>query len=146
MTTQDLKNKVTCAVQSFIDNDLGLLLLKVYEPSVSHRIAFYLERDFFNQDFHVDCEYDKRFDLEKPGPDEKPMRPDIVVHTRNQRANNQIVIEVKKTRSSRHDIEKLKILTRNTGLYKYCLGVFICFPNNEPIYKWFVDGAEINSY
>ncbi len=145
MSTQDLKNKVMSAVRSFIDNDLDLLRLKVYEPSVSHRIAFYLERDFFKQEFHVDCEYDKRFDLEKPGPEGRLMRPDIIVHTRNRHSNNKIAIEVKKTYASKRDIEKLKMLTRKGGLYEYNLGVFIYFSNNKEKYRWFVDGAEINS-
>jgi len=132
------------AVQLFIDNDLGLLCLKVYEPAVSHRIAFYLEREFFKEGFHVDCEYDKRFDLGKPGPGGKPMRPDIVVHTRNQSANNEIAIEIKKTRTSKCDIQKLKMLTQKGGLYEYCLGVFIYFPNNKSRFMWFVDGAGID--
>jgi len=142
MSTTELKNAVESAVQSFLDNDNDLLDLKVYEPAVSHRIAFYLERDFFNKGIHVDCEYDKRLDQEKPGPNETPMRPDIVVHTRNTQENNLIAIEVKKKHVDERDIAKLQMLTRGNGLYKYQLGVSVCFVNNQPQYRWFIGGTE----
>jgi hypothetical protein len=143
MSIQYLKNAVMSATQSFINNDADLLQLKVYELSVSHRVAFYLERDFFNKICHVDCEYDKRFDLNKPGPGGTLMRPDILVHTRNQSTNNKIAIEIKKTRTSKYDVEKLKMLTQINGLYKYDLGVFVRFPKDQPIYRWFVNGDEV---
>lgn len=142
MNTTELKDAVKSAVQSFLDNDNDLLNLKVYEPAVSHRIAFYLERDFFNKGIHVDCEYDKRLDQEKPGPNETPMRPDIVVHTRNTQENNLIAIEVKKDHVGGHDIAKLQMLTRGNELYGYRLGVSVCFANNQPQYRWFIEGIE----
>lgn len=142
MNRAELKKAVESAVQSFLDKDIQLLQLNAYEPAVSHRIAFYLERDYFPKDIHVDCEYDKRFDLEKPGPDGKPMRPDIVVHTRNSRRNNMVALEIKKTRTSRRDIEKLKTLTKRHGLYEYTLGVFVRFPSGKASFRWFVDGVE----
>lgn len=144
MMPQELIDKVIGAVKLFIDNDCDLLLLKVYEPAVSHRIAFYLEREYFRKGYQVDCEYDKYSDQEKPGPNGKPMRPDIVVHTRKSQSNNKIAIEVKKTHSNKRDIKKLKMLTKKGGLYEYGLGVSISFSNNEAKYKWFVDGEEIS--
>lgn len=138
----ELKNNIEKAINLFIENDKKLLELKVYEPAVSHRIAFYLERDSFKKGFHVDCEYDKFFNLAKPGPDGKPMRPDILVHTRNQDVNNKIAIEIKKARTSKRDIKKLEFLTIKNGLYKYDIGVFIRFPNGRPIYRWIIDGQE----
>jgi len=142
MSTTELKNAVENAVQSFLDNDNDLLDLKVYEPAVSHRIAFYLERDFFNKGIHVDCEYDKRLDREKPGPNETPMRPDIVVHTRNTQENNLIAIEVKKNHVGKRDIAKLQMLTQKNELYEYQLGVSVCFVTNKGQYRWFIEGIE----
>jgi len=142
MNTTELKNAVESAVQSFLDNDIDLLDLKVYEPAVSHRIAFYLERDFFNNGIHVDCEYDKRLDQEKPGPNETPMRPDIVVHTRNTQENNLIAIEVKKGQVVERDIAKLQMLTQKNELYEYQLSVSVRFANNQPQYRWFIEGIE----
>lgn len=142
MTIDKLRESIKKSTKLFVEKDFDLLKLKVYEPAVSHRIAFYLEKYFFPNNIHIDCEYDKHFDQEKPGPDGKAMRPDILVHTRNSQKNNKIAIEIKKERNNKYDIEKLKIFTANKGLYKYDLGVFINFPNGEAKYRWFVDGKE----
>lgn len=96
MTTKDLKESIEKSIKLFVKKDFDLLKLKVYEPAVSHRIAFYLEKYFFQNDANIDCEYDKRFDLDKPGLNGKSMRPDILVHTRNSQKNNKIAIEIKK--------------------------------------------------
>jgi len=87
MTTKHLKESVEKSIKLFVKKDFDLLELKVYEPAVSHRIAFYLEKYFFPSNVNIDCEYDKYFDQEKPGPNGKSMRPDIVVHTRNSQGN-----------------------------------------------------------
>ncbi len=141
--TRVLKQNVEDAINLFIQNDTELLNLRVYELAVSHRIAVYLEKIFDDKGLNFDCEYDKRFDLKKPGPDDKPMRPDILVHTRNSQDNNKLAIEIKKQHVFRRDIEKLKMLTNQDGIYKYALGVFIYFLNGEPQYKWFENGTEI---
>ena len=144
MNKQLLKECVQRVVSLFLEKDTDLLKLKVYEPAVSHRIAVYLEKDplFANQKLNFDCEYDKRFKSDKPGPNGKPIRPDVLIHKRNSDENNILVIEVKKTRVSKHDVEKLKTLTNQKGVYKYLLGAFIHFPNTEPRYKWFFNGSE----
>lgn len=142
MSIQELKDKVINAVESFIKYDKELLDLKVYEPAISHRIAFYLERDSFQAGFHIDCEYNKHLVSNKPGSGNNSIRPDIVVHTRNTDINNKIAIEIKKNKTDDYDDDKLKFLTAQDEIYAYKLGVFIYFPNYEPKYKWFVDGKE----
>ena len=146
---ENLQNKVKEAVRLFIDKDKALLELKVYEPAVAHRIAVYLEH-IFGQDesfrglnLNFDCEYDKCEDRRKEDPDGKPMRPDILVHRRNQQEGNLIVMEIKKTRKSSWDEKKLKALTNATGYFKYELGVFVYFPKGEPKYIWFAKGQRL---
>jgi hypothetical protein len=142
MIIQELKGKVINAVESFIENDKELLNLKVYELAISHRIAFYLERDSFQAGINVDCEYNKHLDNKKTGSKNNFIRPDIVVHTRNTDKNNKIAIEIKKNRTSKNDDDKLIFLTTKGEIYGYDLGVFIYFQNYVPKYKWFVDGKE----
>jgi hypothetical protein len=80
-------------------------------------------------------------------PEEKLFRPDIVVHERNTDENNQLTIEIKKDQVCPFDIAKLKALTaveEDGGEYHYALGVFLCFPQSRPVYKWFVDGSEVS--
>jgi hypothetical protein len=135
-----LKKKVKTAVGLFLDNDKKLLDLKVYEPAVSHRVAVYLEKIFNDENLNYDCEYDKYFDLSKSTPNGKKIRPDILVHKRNDDKNNILTIEIKKNRKSKWDENKLKELTSPQGKFKYELGVFIYFPNGKPEYEWFVNG------
>lgn len=141
------------AVKLFIEKDIEVLQLKVYEPAVSHRIAFYIEKlinknrkyaEFKVLSLNIDCEYNKIFDLEKRDENGKAMRPDILIHIRKERSNNLIAIEIKKSRKSKWDEKKLKTLTRRNGRYRYKLGAFVYFPNNKPKYKWFVNGEEEN--
>lgn len=144
MNIEDLIKAVINAVNLFIKNDIELLELKVYELAVSHRIAHYLEQEknFKGMNLNFDCEYDKRQDQMKPGPDGKPMRPDILVHKRNESTNNIIAIEIKKDRNNKWDREKLKYLTNQKELYKYKLGVFIYFPKDKVKFRWFTDGND----
>lgn len=141
---EDLKNKVKEACKLFIDRDKQLLDLRVYESAVSHRIAVYLEGIFNDKSLNYDCEYDKRLDLPKRTLNGRGIRPDILVHERNASSRNILAIEIKKKRKSKWDEKKLGMLTEQYGQYKYMLGVFICFPNGEPEYKWFVAGTERN--
>lgn len=165
---------VISAVNSFIKNDIVLLDLAAHEQAISHRIAVYLESIYAPEGLNIDCEYNKNLvqsktldihdlDLElcrecgcgscvnlvkKNASDipEKHFRPDIIVHSRNNREPNLIVIEVKKEKECPFDEAKLKALTKplkNGGAYGYELGVFIWFPENKPQYKWFVVGEQV---
>ena len=80
-----LKHLVESAVHLFLANDKDLLNLKVYEPAVSHRIAVYLEKVFMDKSLNYDCEYNKDFDLPKSMPNGKEIRPDILIHQRQER-------------------------------------------------------------
>lgn len=151
---EELKNKVQSAVHLFLANDVELLTLAdgVHEQAISHRIAVYLETLF--EGFHVDCEYNKHLESTKrinvdlnsentcKSCKEKLFRPDILIHKRGKNDKNIIAIEIKKNKNCPFDEEKLKALTNKDDDYKYKLGVFIYFHNNEPKYKFFIDGQE----
>jgi hypothetical protein len=72
------------------------------------------------------------------------IRPDIIIHKERGKANtgNILVIEIKKVEECLFDEGKLKSLTDKNGDYKYDLGVFVYFSENQPKYKWFINGIE----
>lgn len=120
-----MKKRIREALNLFVARDKGKLLeVDIYEPTISHRIAVYLEGLFPNYD--VDCEYNKHLFDEKGNEKGKPVRPDIVVHKRLT-DNNCAIIEVKKagakSKLAEHDIQKLKLYLQ--GKLNYDLGVFI---------------------
>ncbi len=67
-------------------------------------------------------------------------RPDIIVHSRDNNDNNEIVIEIKKDKICVFDLEKLQAMTKQNGAYQYKLGAFIYFPDNKPKILWFENG------
>ncbi len=73
----------------------------------------------------------------------KGIRPDIILHERENDENNILAIEFKKfeTTNFESDYEKLKELTNPNGDYKYKLGVFIQLKllRHEMIY--FINGV-----
>lgn len=77
---------------------------------------------------------------------EKIFRPDIIVHRRGTNTANEIIIEIKTSKNCNFDKEKLKLMTKHDGDYKYKLGVFIKFNNDsqryswQASYTWFVNG------
>jgi hypothetical protein len=70
---------------------------------------------------------------------EKEFRPDIIVHRRKEDTANIIVMETKMEKVCPFDMTKLKQVTSplTAGGYGYRLGVFLCFPNGQPVYEWF---------
>jgi hypothetical protein len=146
----------------------------VHEQAISHRIAVYLEHELNKEGlegYNVDCEYNRngeepkalrsiidefsevtsefrkrniKFNEYLDQVKSFLVRPDIVVHERGSHEHNLIVIEIKKNNSSREDEKKLCEFTYNYGDYQYQLGVHIWFEDEEPQYKWFQNGQEID--
>lgn len=75
----------------------------------------------------------------------KHFRPDIIMHTRGNNDYNEIVIEIKKNKQCPFDKMKLEAVTGSNGDYRYKLGAFIYFPDNNPKINWFVGGECINN-
>ena len=153
------------AVDLFLRETPNLLDFNAHEQSMSHRIAFYLERRF--ADLNVDCEYNKHLSGAKElivqenrykhcscaschkrtaqhtEMAEVFFRPDIVVHERGSDSQNLVAIEIKKKDYCLFDQAKLMALTKLDGEYHYKLGVFACFPNGSPEYAFYADGAQL---
>ncbi len=129
MTQEQLdecKNRVKAAILQFkeADWDTDLKFVDIYEPTISHRIAVYLEKSFYKH--HVDCEYNKNGRDPKRDPNGNKIRPDIIVHIRRS-SENLIVFEVKKVghtnKLAKADIDKLRNFL--SGNFSYPLCVFI---------------------
>ena len=126
MSDSIIKRKIREALQLFIAKDKqALLRVDIYEPTISHRIAVYLEELF--PKFDIDCEYNKTLLGKKKDRNGKKIRPDIIIHVRGANEDNSVILEIKKSgknsKLARTDIEKLRGCMTDT--LNYDLGVFI---------------------
>ena len=125
MTNKEIKRKIRKALDTFIENDKEYLMdVGIYEPTISHRIAVYLEPLF--PSWNIDCEYNKNLKGIKKRRNGSNIRPDIIIHKINTN-DNSVIIEVKKCGSmsklAEKDRKKLNDCIR--GTLGYNLGVFI---------------------
>ena len=106
------------------DWETDLKFLKIYEPTICHRIAVYLEPRFYRH--HVDCEYNKDGYDAKRNLSGSKIRPDIIIH-RRRKPINLAVFELKKAgyknKLAKKDIEKLRDFL--SGNFNYPLCVFV---------------------
>jgi len=135
-----VKEKIRKALRLFVEKDKRELLdaMDIYEPTISHRIAVYLENLF--PKFHIDCEYNKHLGHDKEISTDKKIvdqttggtvkiRPDIIIHKeRGSDMNNLVMSEVKKagrdSKVGKEDINKLKMVIDSSELH-YSLGIFV---------------------
>jgi len=124
------------ALLRLLCEDTHLLTIDANERSITHRLAIYLQ-DLLPA-WHVDCEYNRKFDAPKrldltPDGTAKvndtngtTVFPDIIVHRRNTGVNL-LVIEVKKTTSTRKDTKDLQKLRGflESECYRYCYALFL---------------------
>lgn len=110
MKSNIVKGKLLKALKKVIKDDRYLLVSKINEPCITHRLANYLEKYFPGHD--IDCEYNR--DGLGLGPKKleslKGVRvyPDIIIHKRGTK-NCQVVIEAKKTNTIKRYEKKLKL-------------------------------------
>ncbi len=160
-----VNQKLTKALQEVLSNDQHLLIHDINEPTISHRLAVYLEPKFSG--FNVDCQYNGNVDADsgrkyiqilkhmadqlhmlREGEEEQEFLyrcvfPDIIVHKRghNGSDNNLLMIEVKKSSNSNNgdwDAEKLSRFTSSEydNNFNYQYGVFVRFIlGEEPSYS-----------
>lgn len=161
----DVLKCVQAAVGCVKNEFPSLLGLGVHEQALSSRIAVYLQR---HAKLFVDCEYNKHVDQTKRirieearyancecsgckknpppkvGEKSKRFRPDVIVHLRKDKSHNLVAIEIKKHDFCLFDEAKLMALTDPGELFKYKLGIAICFPEGIPKYRLYADGARID--
>ena len=96
MNNSIIKGKIREALKLLVAKDKQVLLrVDIYEPTISHRIAVYLE-DLF-PGFDIDCEYNKNLLGDKKDVNGKKIRPDIIIHKRMTNETNCVMMEVKKS-------------------------------------------------
>lgn len=137
MDQEILKEKVRNSLREFRHEKPYLYKIGIYEPTISHRIALYLEKEFRGESYFVDCEYSKNLGKKKMSDDGVHIRPDIIVHKRDSELDNLIIIELKKGCSkdsvrAKQDIEKLQ----KTENLSYALRVFLGITRNKTDIVW----------
>jgi hypothetical protein len=136
----EIRRKVQCAIDKFLQRDSVLLEIDVNERTMTHKLAEYVQQEF--QGWDVDCEYNRKIkDLKTlPQPpnnfsgldfwqdtDAKTVYPDIIVHKRKS-DENLLVIEAKKSSSGdKGDWNKAKLRAFKEEPYKYRMAFFVSF-------------------
>lgn len=100
---RDIKAVIEKACEKTQEEDIELLKINASEWAVAHRLALHIERLCdLGDNYKVDCEYNKAIEsktrkyITKKGLKNETIRPDIIVHQRNDDTNNLVVIELKK--------------------------------------------------
>ncbi|MBZ0262908.1 MAG: hypothetical protein K8F90_20160 [Hyphomicrobiales bacterium] len=150
MDISEHRKKLETAVISLIKNDIVLLEKDVNERTISARLAHYLVTEY--PSLNVDCEYNRKGDEPKRLPSEgqtstndtsgKTIFPDVIVHSRGDDSQNEVVIEIKKegNNDTERDFHKLKSLTSDSGGYKYRCGFHVTFQKNSAVVDTYENG------
>jgi hypothetical protein len=143
-----IKRRIKHCIEKIYENDSDLFDRNNYEVTISSKLAQYLFIEFKKYD--VDCEYNKHINQEKRVKElNHNIRPDIIIHRRGTDEDNLVYIEIKTdhNRESRtYDYDKVKVMTKQEGKYRYNLGLFIDFNRDKEKLKiiFFEDGKECN--
>lgn len=136
---------VRSALRDFARWDMDLLHVHVFEATLAHRVAVYIERRLTG--WHVDCEYNRNLSAAKMRSDgANGMRPDVVAHVRNS-THNLLFVEIKKASHSPSEKQEARDRVREmTGLWinypRYPHGAVLIFPvrpihGNKVICEWY---------
>jgi len=152
-TQSQVQTSVENSLDRLLDEDRKLLVDNANERSISHRLAVYLEQEAaeFEIDYDIDVEYNRvvtengtpgdfikevlygqlseecqgRRRIRDDDTDAQTVFPDIIIHRRGSSEHNLLVIELKKTSSSRSGkCDKEKIERYHTDL-GYENGLFL---------------------
>lgn len=151
------KGKVSKALERFLLENGPLLEVKVHERTITAKLACYLSQQFKDDDWDVDCEYNRNkgeakvLDGIRECSKEKKtdaIYPDIIVHKRGKtgRENNLLIVEAKNgLKETVCDLRKLELLTKKDGDYSYQFGLYILgfTAIGKPKLKWFRDGKPV---
>jgi Holliday junction resolvase len=127
------------AVSQLIERDNKIIERKLKEECINHRLALYIQGNLpiCLSWVMVDVEYDKNYDkpkeIEGSNGEKYKIRPDILVHKREDNYNNMIAIECKKRHLNKLDKIKLKKLLEPPYSYKLSLGI-----SYQPKKKYFL--------
>lgn len=153
-----IERKIKDAISDLLEKDFFLLKNKVHERAISHKLAEHLQSRINSKDYNIDCEYNKKINnadritmTTKKGINGANTYPDIIIHNRENREKNLLIIEIKpshKKSEIENDKKKLKFFTSMECSYKYKNGLSIMFYTGkkkykkQPVLTWFKDGEE----
>ncbi len=153
MDDKEIKEKLKIAIKRFVERDWKELYKNdIHENTFSHRIAVYLEKYF--KKYNVDCEYNKILGDKKVNERGEKIRPDIIIHKRDNMNCNILIIEIKKAGNKsikfENDINKLKKsqnlnynLGAVIGILKNTINlIFIKFGNETDHFRFNDSGEE----
>lgn len=130
-----LEEFINSSIDKLIEKDRYLLDKDVNERSITHKLAEHMQ-NIIGEKLNVDCEYNRNINEEdlikklhlSNNKDVKKVYPDIIVHKRDKKDCNKIVIEVKKEEgdNKEFDNDKLELYTSPKEL-NYSYGVYIEF-------------------
>ena len=133
MTVEQINNLLKQSLEELYHRDKILLERQPKEDCTNHRLAYYLEvifPDIVHDDmfYVVDIEYDRNLEeknkeIQNENDKYLNIRPDIIIHRREDNRNNLLAIEAKYRRLKPHDILKIGKLLYQPYNYKYTAGI-----------------------
>ena len=141
----EVREKLRLAIKELYKKDFSLIQRRCCERSIVFRLGIYLNYNF--EEYDVDCEYNKNGDCIKSLPSRRYNFPDIIVHKREEKENNLLIIEVKtpndiKIDHFENDYKKLRGFTSEVE-YKYTQGAHIFISVTRCSIAWYVNGIII---
>lgn len=122
-------HKVVLSLKKLLEKDQYLIEVKANERAITAKLSCYLQKEFPH--WNVDHEYNR--------DNEDPKRvggsniyPDIIIHNRG-KAENLLVIEVKKSTDDRSDKIKLKGIKQQ---FSYQYAYFINIDMKKDVCEW----------
>lgn len=138
MNEDEVRQAVTFALETVVQEDDRLLRFDVNERSITHRLGMYLQ-EVVNGPWDVDVEYNRIGETDnvtKRLPEEMlqnesqgTVYPDVIIHQRGSEENNLLVIEAKKSgNSSDGDRQKIRAYQQHLD---YDYGLFVRFDTGQ---------------
>jgi hypothetical protein len=139
------------AIRTLFVNDRELIVRRVKEEAINHRLAVYMERELNTKYswLSVDVEYNKNYAEVKNiiGPDGNKVfiRPDILVHERGNNYNNKLAVECKLDYMDNNTKYKLMGLKNKPYNYNNSIGI-IYKPESQYTYLYIASIDNIERY
>jgi hypothetical protein len=142
------------ALSELFEKDNRIIFRKLHEEAINHRLSVYIEENIkenINYKYlDVDLEYNKNYDMEKEiiGTDgiKYRIRPDIIIHQRENNQNNKIAIECKKNYITQKDrIKLVALFDKNQYGYENCFGI-VYKPEKDVFEFYNTDDSGIEKY
>lgn len=142
MENAEVREKLRLAIKELYEKDFSLIQRKCCERSIVFRLGIYLNNIF--EEYDIDCEYNKNGDCIKSLSSRRYNFPDIIVHKREEKGNNLLIIEVKTPNDTndkhfKNDFDKLKGFTSKVK-YEYTHGAHIFISTTRCSIVWYVNG------